>query len=162
MTRLPDANELLASRSGTAKRADTSKGIDFIHTGSTVCAGRGLALVNVDSTVGSGKSRGAFTAEPVHTINANSPVVAGVRVAVIGVLSAGGTFPSIFADAGKRVSATHTRSSIQTGAGCTGVVLCRVACTSPPSRCAGAAETVSVIITSPSVIARAGITLTFT
>lgn len=39
VTRLPNANKLLALRSGATKWADTSEAIDLIHTGGTVGAG---------------------------------------------------------------------------------------------------------------------------
>lgn len=85
-----------------------------------------------------------------------------MRVAVVDVLSADGPLPAVFTDAGERVTTTHASSSVQAGAGRASAVLCCVACTSSPSRRAGAAESVSVVIAGPSITARGGITLTFT
>lgn len=121
-----------------------------------------MALINVDTAVGSSESRGAFTAEPVHPVHTDSSIVAGVRVAVVDVLSAGGPLPAVFTDAGERVTTTHACSSVQAGAGRASAILGCVACTPSPSRKAGTAESVSVVIAGPSITACGGITLTFT
>lgn len=106
------AYELLTSGASSPKWTDAAVAVDLIHTGSTVGARRGLAFVNVDSTIRPSKPWGALTAEPVNAIHTYAPIVTWVRVAVVYILLACGAFPALLADAGEGVPASHAGPSV--------------------------------------------------
>lgn len=82
-----------------------------------------------------------------------------MRVAVVCILAAGGAFPAFFADAGEGVASSHTGSAIVTRTGGTCAVLGCVACVSSPTRRAGTAEGIPVVVAGASITAGGCVTL---
>lgn len=82
-----------------------------------------------------------------------------MRVAVVYILATGGAFPALFADAGEGVSSSHAGPSVgaRTGGAC--AVLGCVASVSSPTRRAGTAEGISVVVAGASVTAGGCVTL---
>lgn len=159
---LPNTYKLLASGSCSTEWTDAAETVDLVHTGGTVGTGRRLALVYVDSAVWSGEPRGALTPKPVDSVHTDTAIVTWMRVAVVYILAAGGAFPALFADAGESVSSSHTGPTVgaRTGGAC--AVLGCVAGVSSPSRRAGTAESVYVVVAGSSVTAGGRVTLALT
>lgn len=152
-------DHFLAPGASTPWWAAAAVPIDLIHTRGSVGTGRGLALVDVDTAVRTGKARRALAAKPVDAVDTDASVVAGQRVAVIGVVCAGAALPAIPADAGERVSAAHTGASVHTGIGHTAAVLGDSTGAALPARRACAAESVAAVIACATVAAGVGVTL---
>lgn len=83
-----------------------------------------------------------------------------MRVAVVCVLSTGGALPALLADAGEGVSSSHTRPPIGTRTGGACAVFGCVAGVSFPTRWAGTAKSIPVVIAGASIAAGGFITLT--
>lgn len=83
-----------------------------------------------------------------------------MRVAVVYILATGGALPAFLADAGEGVSSADTGSSIGTRTGSACAVLGCVACVSSPTRWAGTAEGVPVVVAGASITAGGCVTLT--
>lgn len=82
-----------------------------------------------------------------------------MRIAVVCVLVTGGAFPALFADAGEGISSSHTGSTVQTRTGGACAVLGCIACVSSPSRWAGTAEGIHVVVAGASITAGGWVTL---
>lgn len=155
----PENDHFLAPGARAALWAVAAVPVDLIHARGTISAGRGLALVDVDTAVGAREAGCTLAAEPVDAVDTDASVVAGQRVAVIGVVCAGAALPAIPADAGEGVSAAHTGASVHAGIGQTAAVLGDGAGAALPAWRAGAAEGIAAIVTRAAVAAGIGVAL---
>lgn len=140
--------------------ANTSKAIDFIHTGGSIGTRRGLAFIDVYSAIRSGKARSAFTPIPVLAVHTGPTVVTRVWIAVICILRARGSFPSFLTDAGVGVPIHHARATVLAKVWQAAAIASDVARGPIPAQRTHAFKRVALVVASAAIVAGRRVALT--